>query len=73
MPKYKVGDIVVIKDNTCDHQFEIGEIVRVKLLDENGKVFKAEKLNGSENWCIEDKEIKKPTMKDLIARINKLQ
>lgn len=65
MAKFKVGDIVIIKHNFCDHEFEIGEAVRVIRLVE-GKVFKAEKLDKSESWCIDEDEIKKPTKKDLL-------
>ena len=50
--KIKVGDIVIISDCICAHQFEIGETVEVIEADGNFRV-----SNGKTLWSVIDKEI----------------
>lgn len=50
---YEVGEIVEVIGNSCSHGFKIGEKVRITGLN------RAEYLNGSNWWCIENCDIKK--------------
>lgn len=54
--RFKVGDIVVIKDNINGHCFEIGE--RVKIIKVTGYDYRAESLKNG-RWYVTDQEIKK--------------
>ena len=58
-PKHKVGDYVKIVKNICNHNFSIGEIVRVSSLDEKGKIYSCQKVNGlkKDSWLIAEKEV----------------
>ena len=69
--KNKVGDIVRIKDNIHDHEFKIGENVRiVEVFEEN---YKAEYLDGSDYWFVEDPEIELAKENELQQRIDKYE
>lgn len=62
--KYKVGDYVEIIDNLTNHNFEIGEIVKVAILDCNNKISICEsiskKLDSGEfdnRYIVDEKEV----------------
>jgi len=63
--KYKVGDIVTIVDNNSSHDFPIGTEVKLLTLEfdePDGNHYKAEALDGSDWWYVNDREIKKVKM-----------
>jgi hypothetical protein len=57
LSKYKIGEIVIIMKNKTDHEFEIGEKVKISSIGEDGDIFTAEKLDGCEEWCISEDEV----------------
>jgi hypothetical protein len=57
LSKYKIGEVVIIIKNTTDHEFEIGEKVKISSFGVDGDIFTAKKLDGSEEWCISEDEV----------------
>lgn len=53
--EFSVGDIVEVVANNSDHDFEIGEHVRIKGTDEDGYI--AEHLDGSDWWYLNVEEV----------------
>lgn len=56
-PLYKVGDLVTVVARNCNHEFEIGEIVRVKRMMSETNVDTCEKLDKSDWWCVYNSDI----------------
>ena len=54
---YEIGQKVRIVSNTNGHDFEIGEIVLVKYLDDDGNVSECECLDGSDFWFLDERDI----------------
>lgn len=58
MVKYEVGQLFEVFDNTCRHWFEIGEIVRLKTLDEDGDIESCQDLNGYDFWFVDSDDVR---------------
>lgn len=56
---FQVGDIVKVIGNSTDHNFPLGEVVRIKKLDITGAVDEAEYLDGSDYWFMADCDLEK--------------
>lgn len=57
--KYKIGDIVEIGANYCDHLFLVGEKVEILTVNEEDKdYFAVSTENDSERWFIVEEDIK---------------
>lgn len=63
--KYKIGDIVEIKDRLYGHQFKIGQKVKIAAEMPELHNYKAHSLDEKHSWYIEDNEIKSPTKYNL--------
>ena len=57
MPKFKVGDKVVIKGNLNFHRFQNGDVVVITMVDRN--TYRGHKVGDDpeEWWAFEDSEI----------------
>lgn len=58
MVKYEVGQLFEVFDNTCGHEFEIGEIVRLKTLDKYGYIESCQDLNGYDYWFVDSDDVR---------------
>jgi hypothetical protein len=50
--KYKVGQIIRIKECLHGHDFPVGEEVRIKKVDFDGEEITAEYLDGKDFWYV---------------------
>lgn len=60
-PTFKTGDIVVITWNTNDHEFEIGEVARIKESDREDDAYKVEYMDGHDWWWVYESEMRHAT------------
>ena len=58
MINYEVGQILEVYNNTCGHNFEIGEKVRVRTLDKDGNVDSCEHLDCHDFWYLDDDDVR---------------
>lgn len=58
MIEFEVGQIVEVYNNTCCHEFCIGELVRVKNIDINGEVSVCEHLDGRDWWWADSEDVR---------------
>lgn len=58
--EYEEGEIVRIVSNTCGHQFEIGQLVKIREIDFNGGVDSAVSLTDEcDYWYLDEDDIEK--------------
>lgn len=55
--RFKEGDIVKVVANTTDHDFEIGEHVRIYEVDDILDEYTAEHLDGRDYWYLKEEEV----------------
>lgn len=59
-PVFKEGDIVVVTGNSNEHEFEIGELVRIEEFDNSGE-HRVEYLDGHDYWWVLESEMRHAT------------
>ena len=69
MTKYKVGSLVKIVSNKSRHNFNIGEIVRIKNVDSDGS-YVAEDLRKIDYWFLEEDEFEPAIQIDKVDKEN---
>lgn len=65
--KYSVGDYVKIVGNSTDHGFSIGEIAQVTTVVGDGEIWRADHLDGSDWWLVNNEDVVRATPEEVAA------